>query len=319
MGACLTCFRGRASSGGKDIDDSPRSQGYGNRDTGGQKTRLLNKEEIDSSASSSVSSNNSKRYRIVKGKKRIWSGASVLKGSQHGATVANESGLDSVDENSALLQHEPHIRKHEESVKTASQSQQSSFVSSLSSATTGKNRERRGKGVDIGKGTDVGSKKWSTVPSQRSVSSSSSSQFDIAHWPSDPSEMTAEDEQLLEAFYQSMKRGVSLILHKIGKNKLKRKNIRLWLEGPVIKWEIKGMVMSTKGSIQLGILKRILYGKHSAIFQREENKDVKEALCFTMVTNDYTIDFECASELERNAIARGFTILIKHLEDSEAS
>ena len=50
-----------------------------------------------------------------------------------------------------------------------------------------------------------------------------------------------------------------------------------------------------------------------------ENKDVKEALCFTMVTNDYTIDFECASELERNAIARGFTILIKHLEDSEAS
>ena len=79
------------------------------------------------------------------------------------------------------------------------------------------------------------------------------------------------------------------------------------------------MVMSTKGSIQLGIVRRILYGKHSAIFQREENKQVKETLCFTMVTKDYTIDFECASELERNAIARGFTILIRHLEDSELS
>ena len=108
-------------------------------------------------------------------------------------------------------------------------------------------------------------------------------------------------------------------MRKIGKNKLKRKSIKLWLVGPVIKWEIKGMVVNTKGSIQLGIIKRILYGKHSAIFQREENKDVKDALCFTMVTRDYTIDFECASELERNAIARGFTILIRHLEDSDVS
>ena len=247
-----------------------------------------------------------------------------MKGSQ-GGTVANESAPENVDESSALLQQEPLIKRQEESIKTSSQSQQSSLISSISSATTGKNKSKKNNGYAdsdtisrIVEGVDH-RKKWPSIPSQRSISSSSSSQLDISKWPIDPAEMTPEDELLLEAFYQSLKKGVSLILHKIGKNKLKRKSIRLWLVGHVIKWEIKGMVVSTKGSIQLGIIKRILYGKHSAIFQREENKDVKDVLCFTMVTRDYTIDFECASELERNAIARGFTILIRHLEDSEAS
>ena len=314
MGACLTCFKSRrGEGGGKDIDDSPSSLVRGNKRGGrkgkeqDQRVRLLDEADLDSSTASSTYS---KRFRIVKGKKKIWSGASAAGGS-----VANESALESVDENSALLENEPFVKRHEGSFRESSQSVQSSFISSVSSATAGKKKDKNNVGVSASREEP---KRWSPAPSQRSMSSSSS-QLDIAQWPSDPSDMTVEDELLLEAFYQSMKKGISLVLHKIGKNKLKRKTIRLWLEGFTIKWEIKGMMMNTKGTIQLTIIKRILYGKHSAIFQREENKHLKDSLCFTMVTRDYTIDFECASELERNAIARGFTILISHLAEIEES
>ena len=143
-----------------------------------------------------------------------------------------------------------------------------------------------------------------------------------------------------------MKKGICLILHKIGKSKVKRKNIKLWLDGSVIKWETRGVVMNTKGSIQLTIIRNILWGKEAAIFKREENNSLKSSCCFSLVTRDYTIDFECANgkflfhptphnfcgyflilcayrstllvltylELERNAVARGFSILIAHVK-----
>lgn len=89
--------------------------------------------------------------------------------------------------------------------------------------------------------------------------------------------------------------------------------IKIFLEGNQLRWQIKGMLLSKHGAISLSIVRHVLYGKQTDIFKQPSNKDTHENVCFSLATDDYTIDLECSSQYERDVLSRGFTLLVAHL------
>ena len=87
------------------------------------------------------------------------------------------------------------------------------------------------------------------------------------------------------------------------------------------------------------MVRKILWGKRTDVFQAVENETLDENVCFSMQTSDYTIDFECDSRyvqllaykyiythlhiifvyihrLQRDVIARGFSIVISSIDSN---
>ena len=163
----------------------------------------------------------------------------------------------------------------------------------------------------VGRTNHRGSSFESSQSSVSSMSMNSTKQVDISWENKPPHEVTPEDEILLEDFYKCLQHGTSLHLHKAGKKKTKRKNIKIFLDGNELKWQIKGILINKYGTINMGIVNKIIYGRVSEVLK--QNDDLDESLCFSMVTREYTIDLECSSREERDTLARGFTLLISHI------
>ena len=45
------------------------------------------------------------------------------------------------------------------------------------------------------------------------------------------------------------------------------------------------------------IFTKITWGKKTEVFRMPQNKLINEGCCFSLVTEEYTIDFECSSRL----------------------
>ena len=63
-------------------------------------------------------------------------------------------------------------------------------------------------------------------------------------------------------------------------NKVKKKKIRLSIVGNELRWQIKGTLNSKFGSMNLSLIKRILWGKRTDVFHSPENKDLNDNNCF---------------------------------------
>lgn len=128
-------------------------------------------------------------------------------------------------------------------------------------------------------------------------------------------EVSQADEMLLESFYAHLDRGIVLKLHKEkSPGAVKTKQMKMSLVGNELRWQLRGKIINKTGTVSMTLVRKIQWGKRTVIFNLPANKDVDENCCFSLVTDSYTIDLECSSRLERDVMARGFSILIAVLE-----
>lgn len=153
-----------------------------------------------------------------------------------------------------------------------------------------------------------------------SVSGASSSSTKSSVAPSALSshpEVTQADEMLLESFYANLDQGILLTLHKANSNKqkaVKQKQLKLSLVGLELRWQMRGRILNKSGSLSLKLVRRVQWGKKTDIFMASDNAGVDENCCFSLVTDEYTIDLQCSSRLERDLMARGFSMIIASMD-----
>ena len=62
--------------------------------------------------------------------------------------------------------------------------------------------------------------------------------------------------------------------------------------------------------MSLSLVRKILWGKRTDVFQAVENETLDENVCFSMQTSDYTIDFECDTRYEQTFACKYIHIYI---------
>ena len=138
--------------------------------------------------------------------------------------------------------------------------------------------------------------------------------------PSTTSPNTTSDDIVVSAAMQQLRDpGVLIVAHG---SRGKPKTVRLLLTETTITWrtEMRRKSASNPNSkeLKLGklhsvLLSHIMYvdiGKQTTALRRVENASVSEALCFSLLTKEGSLDLEANSPRERDALVQCFSLVL---------
>lgn len=117
----------------------------------------------------------------------------------------------------------------------------------------------------------------------------------------------------LPTFCTQMQEGIKVSLHTINHEK-GPKEIILSIVGDELQWH---QVNKSKTKIQKWPLKNILYvtpGKQSSNFRLIHT--AIDAQCFSLITQEYSLDIETKSKIERDALVKGFELKLQNVHYS---
>ena len=137
---------------------------------------------------------------------------------------------------------------------------------------------------------------------------------------SDPSahmDFNQEDIVVSAAMQQLRDPGVLIVAHG---SRGKPKTVRLVLTENAITWRTEMRKKSVSGNKELKLgklhqvpLSHIMYvdiGKQTTALRRVENAAVSEALCFSLLTKEGSLDLEANSPRERDALVQCFSLVL---------
>lgn len=123
------------------------------------------------------------------------------------------------------------------------------------------------------------------------------------------------DEIVISAAMQQLRDpGVLIVAHG---SRGKPKTVRLQLTESAITWRTetrkKGTIKPKLGKLHQVPLSHIMYvdvGKQTTALRRVENASVNEALCFSLLTKEGSLDLEANSPRERDALVSCFSLVL---------
>jgi len=177
--------------------------------------------------------------------------------------------------------------------------------SSIGTATTNPHhRQLQAQGIGLGGGS-VGTYS-SSGGTQRYASDS---QFDVVDHQNDEIVISAAMQQLRDP-------GVLIVAHG---SRGKPKTVRLQLTESAITWRTETRKKGSKdvkpkmGKLHQVPLSHIMYvdvGKQTTALRRVENASVSDALCFSLLTKEGSLDLEANSARERDALVSCFSLVL---------
>ena len=114
------------------------------------------------------------------------------------------------------------------------------------------------------------------------------------------------DLTLLTAFTSVLRQGITISLHTLKGVK----QISLTLSGTELKWQSLKVFVRKICKLDIKDILYIEMGKKTTNFKLPGASSVLEDYCFSLITNQESIDLEASSKVERDALAQGFAILI---------
>ena len=114
------------------------------------------------------------------------------------------------------------------------------------------------------------------------------------------------DLTLLTAFTSVLRQGITISLHSIKGVK----QINLTLSGTELKWQSLKVFVRKISKLDVKDILYIEMGKKTTNFKLPSASSVLDDYCFSLITNQESIDLEASSKVERDALAQGFAILI---------
>ena len=114
------------------------------------------------------------------------------------------------------------------------------------------------------------------------------------------------DLTLLTAFTSVLRQGITISLHTIKGVK----QINLTLSGTELKWQSLKVFVRKISKLDIKDILYIEMGKKTTSFKLPGASSVLDDYCFSLITNQESIDLEASSKVERDALAQGFAILI---------
>ena len=114
------------------------------------------------------------------------------------------------------------------------------------------------------------------------------------------------DLTLLTAFTSVLRQGITISLHTIKGVK----QINLTLSGTELKWQSLKVFVRKISKLDVKDILYIEMGKKTTSFKLPGASSVLDDYCFSLITNQESIDLEASSKVERDALAQGFAILI---------
>lgn len=130
-------------------------------------------------------------------------------------------------------------------------------------------------------------------------------------------DLQQNDEIVISAAMQQLRDpGVLIIAHG---SRGKPKTVRLQLTESAITWRTetrrkgKGDVKPKMGKLHQVPLSHIMYvdvGKQTTALRRVDNASVSEALCFSLLTKEGSLDLEANSSRERDALVSCFSLVL---------
>jgi hypothetical protein len=128
-------------------------------------------------------------------------------------------------------------------------------------------------------------------------------------------DLQQNDEIVISAAMQQLRDpGVLIVAHG---SRGKPKTVRLQLTESAITWRTetrkKRDMQPKMGKIHQVPLSHIMYvdvGKQTTALRRVENASVSEALCFSLLTKEGSLDLEANSQRERDALVSCFSLVL---------
>ena len=120
------------------------------------------------------------------------------------------------------------------------------------------------------------------------------------------------DELLLRSFKEILSNGVELILHQ---TETKPKPCVLVLEGKVL--TVRYGLFGQQQRLFLKGMRGVKAGKVTTSFNSQAGLEVPEGLCFSILSSSDSMDFECSSKMERQALYQGFKLLLDQVLESQ--
>lgn len=115
------------------------------------------------------------------------------------------------------------------------------------------------------------------------------------------------------AFASVLSDGITLVQHSGGKSPAE---VKLTLTGRDLQLRTRRFFGTQKPlSVDLKDVLFIEWGKRTQNLSSDATKDVRDEVCFSLVTEDSTLDFQASSKVERDALVQGFMLKVADLKD----
>lgn len=124
------------------------------------------------------------------------------------------------------------------------------------------------------------------------------------------------DQALLASFRSVLADGLTITLHS---SEGRPKQVKLWLIDHQLRWAPKNAIIKKRHKMYLEEVLFVEKGKQTATFARNSARNAPEQCCFSLVTQNETLDFEASSKMEREAMCQGFTLCLEDIKRDSAA
>lgn len=161
------------------------------------------------------------------------------------------------------------------------------------------------------------------ISSTRSTKSGMDETVEFQAVPSQTSHSEANgDEAMINTYMNTLRnKGVHIVAHG---SRGKPKQVRLKLTNDAITWRTETRRKNSSGqskeikygklhSVALANIMYVDVGKQTTALRRQENAQVPEELCFSLLTKEGSLDLEANSPRERDALVGSFSLILDNV------
>lgn len=112
-----------------------------------------------------------------------------------------------------------------------------------------------------------------------------------------------------------MSDGMTLTLHTMKG----LKPISMILIGREIHWKTARLFSRKRSKLHLSEIMTVVAGKTTDVFRLPAAESIPDDCCFSIISNDITLDLQVTSKVERDAVVQGFLALIKEVKQEQAA
>ena len=124
------------------------------------------------------------------------------------------------------------------------------------------------------------------------------------------------DEMLKQTLASVLAGGLTIIQHRPN---AEPKPISIALDGAVLRWRSKKLIARHTYSLDLANVTSIEWGKHAVAFAKFNVSDVQDDVCFSLVTEELSLDLQCSSKTERDTLVHGISLMVGDAKSDSAN
>ena len=125
--------------------------------------------------------------------------------------------------------------------------------------------------------------------------------------------LSEADDKLIQAFRETLSHGTTLTLYSLKG----AKQVKMTLVGTELRWVTQNKVFAKQGKkIDLRDIRFVQAGKQTKKFNLPLGRRALDDNCYSIVTENDSLDFELTSKVERDAHVQGFSIILSRLSGS---